>query len=154
MLHRLYEGQNFIVNIIFGDESTFNISGKVNAHNRPIKSSQNRRQTLECVCDIPKFNLFCTLSEKQSLPLFFFFQEKTANGIVHLGKLVNPTDWWERSRPSTQALPLHFLTQIEHSHNNRFTGARLHTSLFYFWGFKKNNAWLTVFSRWAQSKKP
>ena len=63
----------FADSLIFSDEATFHLSGKVNWHN---------------VRDSPKVNVFCAISnEKVYGP--FFFEEPTINGMIYLHMLEN-----------------------------------------------------------------
>jgi transposase len=61
MQERCEEG-GFRENLIFSDESTFHISGKVNKQNVRIWGTENRRATVEHVWDFPKVNVFCAVS--------------------------------------------------------------------------------------------
>ncbi|PNF43471.1 hypothetical protein B7P43_G10811, partial [Cryptotermes secundus] len=53
--------ESFLPRVIFSDEATFHVSGKVNRHNVRIRGLQNPRVTLEHVRDSTKFNVFCAL---------------------------------------------------------------------------------------------
>jgi hypothetical protein len=65
MFHRIQDDERFLDSIIFNDESTFHVSGKVNTHNCRIWGSENPRVSLEHVCDNPKVNVFCALSKER-----------------------------------------------------------------------------------------
>jgi hypothetical protein len=68
------------------EESTFQVSGKVNIHNCRIWSSENLHVSLEHIRDGQKVNVFCALStERVSGP--FFVMETAITGIVYLDKL-------------------------------------------------------------------
>jgi hypothetical protein len=86
MLHRIEDDEGFLDSVIFGDESTFHVTGKVNTHNCRIWGSENPRASLEHVRDSPKVNVFCALS-KEKVYGPFFFMEKTITGIVYLDML-------------------------------------------------------------------
>ncbi|PSN53566.1 hypothetical protein C0J52_09183 [Blattella germanica] len=58
--------------IIFSDEATFNLHGRVNRHNVRIWGSENPRATLEIERDSPKLNVFCAISERTVYGPFFF----------------------------------------------------------------------------------
>ena len=62
MLNRIEE-ETFLNAMIFSDESTFHISGKVNTLNCRIWGSENPRETLVHVRDSPKVNVFCAISK-------------------------------------------------------------------------------------------
>jgi hypothetical protein len=78
------EGDNaFFDWLIFGDELTFHISGKVNKHNVRIWGTENPRGTVEHVWDSLKVNAFCAVScTKVYGP--FFFHENTVTGRIYL----------------------------------------------------------------------
>jgi hypothetical protein len=77
--------ERFLDSIIFSDESTFHVGGKVNAHNCRIWGSKNPLVSLEHVHDSQNVNVFCALSkEKVYGP---FFMETTITGIVYLDML-------------------------------------------------------------------
>lgn len=80
------EDHAFLQSVIFSDEATFHLSGKVNRHNVRIWGLQNPHSTLEHERDSPKINVFCALScTKVYGP--FFFAEQTVNGIIYLDML-------------------------------------------------------------------
>jgi hypothetical protein len=81
MLNRLEENNLFLNKIVFSDEDTFHLSGKVNRHNLIIWGSQNPHQFVEHVRDSPKVNVFCAVSRTQVYgPLFF--AQATVTGHV------------------------------------------------------------------------
>jgi hypothetical protein len=82
MFH-LIQDERFLDTIIFSDESTFHVSGKVSTHKSRIWSSKNLRVFLEHVRDSPKVNVFCALS-KERVYFRFFFMDMTITGIVYL----------------------------------------------------------------------
>jgi hypothetical protein len=84
--HRIQENERFLHYVIFSDESTFLVSGKVNTHYCRIWGSGNPRDFLEHVRDIPKVNVFCALS-KGRVYCPFFFMGTTITGIVYLDML-------------------------------------------------------------------
>lgn len=163
MLDRLDGDEDFIGKIIFSDESTFHLSGKVNKHNCRIWGSENPRQSLEHVRDSPKLNVFCALS-KSKVYGPFFFQEKTINGIVYLDMLDNflipqiDNDDEERSLHFMQdGAPPHYLSDVRDFLNARFPGTWIGrggpiawpprspdlTPLdFFFWGFIKDTVYV------------
>jgi hypothetical protein len=86
MLNRLEEDNLFLDKIVFSDEATFHLSGKVNRHNLIIWGSQNPHQVVEHVQDSPKVNVFCAVSRTQVYGPFFF-AEATVTGHVYLDML-------------------------------------------------------------------
>ncbi|PNF18501.1 hypothetical protein B7P43_G09037 [Cryptotermes secundus] len=56
------EDELFLPRVIFSDEATFRLSGKVNRHNVRIWGIQNPRVTLEHVRDSPNVNVFCAVA--------------------------------------------------------------------------------------------
>lgn len=78
-----FEEDGFIDRLIFGDESTFHISGKVNKHNLRIWGTENPREIVQHERDSPKVNVYCAVS-KQKVYGPFFFQEKTVRGTSYL----------------------------------------------------------------------
>jgi hypothetical protein len=81
MFHQVHEDERFLDSVIFSDESTFHVSGKVN--NCRIWDSEYPRVFLDHVRDSPKVNVFCALS-KERLYGLFLFMETTITGIVYL----------------------------------------------------------------------
>jgi len=78
----------FADSLIFSDEATFHLSGKVNRHIVRIWETENPRVVIENVRDSPKVNVFCAISnEKLYGP--FFFEEPTINGMICLHMLQN-----------------------------------------------------------------
>jgi hypothetical protein len=57
--------------LIFSDESTFHISGKVNKQSIRIWGTENLRATVEHVRDSPKVNVFCAMFCKKVDGPFF-----------------------------------------------------------------------------------
>lgn len=79
---------NLLSSIIFSDEATFNLHGRVNRHNVRIWGSENPRATLEIERDSPKLNVFCAISERTVYGPFFF-EGQTVNGQRYLQMLMN-----------------------------------------------------------------
>ena len=73
------EENDFIERLIFCDEATFHISGKVNGHNVCVWGTEQSHAQIEHQHDSPKVNVFCAVShEKVHGP--FFFTEATVTG--------------------------------------------------------------------------
>ena len=76
----------FAENLVFSDEATFHVCGKVNRHNLRIWGTENLRARIEYVRDSPKVNVFCAVSFcKVYGP--FFIAEATVTGINYLDML-------------------------------------------------------------------
>ena len=70
---------DLLAKIIFSDEATFHLSGKVNRFNVRIWGSENPHAILEFECDSPNLNVFCAVS-KQNLYDPFIFEGQTVTG--------------------------------------------------------------------------
>ena len=82
------EENDFVDKLIFCDEATFHISGKVNVHNVHIWGTEQPHAQTEHQRDSPKVNVFCAMScEKVHGP--FFFTEATVTGDSFLDMLEN-----------------------------------------------------------------
>jgi hypothetical protein len=64
MPNRLEEDNSLLDTIVFSDEATFHVSGKVSRHNVVIWGSENPRQILEHQRDSPKCNVFFAVSRR------------------------------------------------------------------------------------------
>ncbi|PNF28849.1 hypothetical protein B7P43_G04437 [Cryptotermes secundus] len=82
------EDELFLLRVIFSDETTFHLSGKVNRHNVRIWGLQNPHVTLERVRDSPKVNVFCAVSLTEVYG-HFSFDENTVTGVTYLRMLQN-----------------------------------------------------------------
>jgi hypothetical protein len=58
----LDEDDDFVGKLVFNDEATFHIDGKVNCHNCRIWGTENPNVMAEQERDSPKVNVFCTIS--------------------------------------------------------------------------------------------
>ena len=58
-----------LAKIIFSNEATFHLSGKVNRYNVRIWGSENPHATLEVERDSPKLNVFCAVSKETVRPV-------------------------------------------------------------------------------------
>jgi hypothetical protein len=56
------EDDDFFNRLIFDNESTFHLSGKVNKHNVRIWGIENPRELVQYTRDSPKVNVFCAVS--------------------------------------------------------------------------------------------
>lgn len=73
-------------NVIFSDEATFHVSGKVNRYNVRAWGTENPHRVVQHIRDSPKVNVFCAISSSR-VHGPFFFTEKTLSGAVYLDML-------------------------------------------------------------------
>jgi hypothetical protein len=66
------EEDRFSQKLIFSDEVTFHVYGKVNRHNVRIWGTENSHATVEHICDSPKVNVFFAVSSCKVYGSFFF----------------------------------------------------------------------------------
>jgi len=65
------EETDFVERLIFCDEATFHIIGKVNVHNVRIWGTEQPHAQIEHQCDSPKVNIFCAVSREKVHSAFF-----------------------------------------------------------------------------------
>jgi hypothetical protein len=53
---------DFLRRLVFSDEATFHLSGKVNRHNVRIWGTESPHATVQHERDFPKVNVFCAIS--------------------------------------------------------------------------------------------
>ena len=82
------EDNDFVERLIFCDEATFHISGKVNVHNVRIWGTEQLHAQIEHRHDSPKINVFCAVSRKK-VHSPFFFPDATVTGDSFLDMLEN-----------------------------------------------------------------
>jgi hypothetical protein len=127
MFHLIQYDERFLDSIIFSDDNTFHVSGKVNTRNCRIWGSQNLRVSLEHVRDSSKVNVFCALS-KGIVFGPFFFMETTIVGIVYLDMLqlflipqLDEDDQEGRINFQQDSAPPHYLGKVrEYRSDGRF----------------------------------
>ncbi|PNF32531.1 hypothetical protein B7P43_G02454 [Cryptotermes secundus] len=78
---RNMEDDRFLPHLIFSDEATFHLSGKVYRHNVRIWRTQNPRKTVEHEPDSPKVNVFCAISQRKGYGPYFFKRETVAGRL-------------------------------------------------------------------------
>ena len=84
----MLEEDGFDDRLVFSDEATFHLTGKVNKHNTRIWESKHPHTTLEHVRDSPKVNVFCAISKKRVCGPFFF-EGTIVNSEAYLDMLHN-----------------------------------------------------------------
>ena len=82
------EYDTFLLRLIFTDEATFHLSGKVGRDNVRIWGLQNPQEALEHERDSPKVNVFCVLSQTKVYGSFCF-AVNTVTGVTYLAMLQN-----------------------------------------------------------------
>ena len=88
LLSRMETDQGLPERVIFSDEVTFFLSGKVNRHNTRIWGSQNLHALIEMERDSPKVNVFCAIFRRCVFGPFFFAKDNVT-GKVYLDMLEN-----------------------------------------------------------------
>ena len=81
------EDNGFDDRLVFSDEATFHLNGKVNKHNTHILGTENPYEIHEHEWDSPKVN---SAISKKSVYWPFFFEEATITGESYLNML---EDW-------------------------------------------------------------
>lgn len=88
VIHEFNNDNFFMSKIVFSNEATFHINGKVNHHNVCIWGISNLHSTIEVERYSPKVNVFCTMSHlHENFFRPFFFHVKTVNGLFYLDML-------------------------------------------------------------------
>lgn len=88
-MQNLLEEDGFAERLVFSDEATFHLSGKVNRHNVRIWGTEHPHTIVEYERDSPKVNVFCAISRHKVYGPFFF-AERTVTGHTYLDML---TEW-------------------------------------------------------------
>jgi hypothetical protein len=88
MLLRLDDDDAFMKHVVFSDEATFHVAGKVDRHSCRICGSENLHEVMEHECDTPKLNVWCALTSDSVIGPFFF-EEATVTGALYLNMLQN-----------------------------------------------------------------
>ncbi|XP_068083439.1 uncharacterized protein [Anabrus simplex] len=83
---RIEEDDDFLDRVVFSDQATFHISGKVNKQNVNIWGATNPHCYVEHVRNSPKVNVFCVISNTKVYGPFFF-HEQTVTGPTCLDML-------------------------------------------------------------------
>ena len=116
MLSRIEENDKYLDLVLFSDESTFHVGGKVNRYNCRIWGNENPHQVTEYERDTPKLNVWLG-RHKNGVIGPFFFMESTVTGHSYLDMLENsafaqiqylPVSYSSRMVPrltSTEMLP-------------------------------------------------
>ena len=85
-MQTMLEEDRFDDCLVFSDEATFHLTGKVNKHNTCIWGTEHPHSMLEHVQDSPKVNVFCTISKRRVYGPFFF-KGTTVNSKAYLDML-------------------------------------------------------------------
>jgi hypothetical protein len=85
-LQERLEVDGFEYRLVFTDEATFHLCGKVNRHNLRFWGTENPRATLQHERDSPKVKVFCAITNRSAFGSFFF-AETTVTGCTYLDML-------------------------------------------------------------------
>jgi hypothetical protein len=88
ILQRVDNDPSFLSRVLFSDEATFHVCGKVNRHNCRIWGSENPHVLREHLRDSPKVNVWCGLFHDCVIGPFFF-AEQSITGSIYLDMLEN-----------------------------------------------------------------
>jgi hypothetical protein len=75
------EEDDFFNQLIFGDESTFHLSGKVNKHNVCVWGTENQRELVQYVRDSPKLTSFVLYPVQRCTGHFFPMKHSDWNNV-------------------------------------------------------------------------
>jgi hypothetical protein len=87
-LEKQVKDKEFLRKIMFPDEATFHVSGKVNKQYVHIWGSEQPHATVEHIRDSPKVNAWCGLLHDRLIGPFFF-AEATLTSCSYLDMLEN-----------------------------------------------------------------
>jgi transposase len=80
------EDEDFVGCLVFTDEATFHVNGKVTRHNLRIQGTENPHSTSEHVWDSPKMNVFCAITQMKIYGPFIFMED-TVTRMTYLDML-------------------------------------------------------------------
>ncbi|PSN38177.1 hypothetical protein C0J52_15049 [Blattella germanica] len=129
MLHHMAEDDDFSNKLIFSDEATFFLRGKVNRHNVRIWGTENPRVYVEHTRNSPKLNVCCALPNSKVYSPFFLL-EPTVSGHSYLDML----EQWPMPQLETDGTdfiyqqdgaPPHFHNEVRQFLNNRLPNREL-----------------------------
>ena len=86
----MLEEDRFDDRLVFSNEATFHVTGKVNKHNTRIWGTEHLHAIQEHVRDSPTVNVFCAISKK-CVNGPFFFKGTMVNSEAYLAMLQNWT---------------------------------------------------------------
>ena len=86
-MQKKFKEDKFNECLVFSDEATFHMNGKVNRRNVCIWAKENLYATIEHERDSPKVYMFCAISKNHVYGSFFF--EENVTGDVYLQMLQN-----------------------------------------------------------------
>lgn len=87
-MQQFMDEDGFCEKLVFSDEATFFVNGKVNKHNVRIWGTENPRVIVQHIRDSPKVSVFCAVSQFKVYGPFFFC-EQNVTGHVYLDMLEN-----------------------------------------------------------------
>jgi hypothetical protein len=165
LIQNIDNDNRFLENIIFSDEATFHISGRVNRHNCRIWGDENPHELYEHERDSSKVSVWCGMAKDQIYGPFFF-DERTVNGASYLNMLQNffvpqlqqVPGLLRRVIFQQDGAPPHFALDVRAYLDQTFTGRwigragslawpprspDLNPLDFYLWGHIKTNVYRT-----------
>ena len=74
MLEKNAQDPDFLSRVIFSDEATFCLSGKVNRQNLRIWSTENPHEFRQHIRDTPRLNVWCAMARNQIIGPFFLWR--------------------------------------------------------------------------------
>ena len=84
MLLRIENDNSYLDNIVFSDEVTFPLCGKINKHNCRIWGSENPHVIHEQERDTPKVNVWCGLARNSVIGPFFLIEATVTGHVAEL----------------------------------------------------------------------
>ncbi|XP_031330713.1 uncharacterized protein LOC116161496 [Photinus pyralis] len=108
----LHDNEDFLDLVVFSDESTFHLSGRVNTHNVRIWGSENPHMMVQVQRDSPKLNVFCAISGRKFMVLSFLVKQLSLqdgapphwhNEVRDWLNLTVPYRWIGRKGPNDRA---------------------------------------------------
>jgi hypothetical protein len=72
ILNEIDKDEQFLHRVMFGDEATFHVSGRVHRHNVRIWANERPHDFVEHARDSPKVNVWCALTRDRVIGPYFF----------------------------------------------------------------------------------
>ena len=88
MLEMVEDDKILFLRIVFSDEATFHLSGKVNRHNVHTKGPHIPHKAVEHQGDAHKINVYCVVPQDKAYSPFLF-EKNTVTGQIYLEMLQN-----------------------------------------------------------------
>ena len=88
MLEMLKDDETLFSRLVFRDEVTFHLCGKVNRHSVGIWGTHHPNEAVDHKRDLPKVNVMCAVSRNKVIGPFFF-EKNTVTGPTYFEMLQN-----------------------------------------------------------------